>query len=86
MGLDVEGNRLVPFLNDTHVFSTLVRFSVVALPLPLVHGFLPFLLLLWLVSVVLCFGVVASLVCLVASLSGGLARAPFAGWCVSVSC
>jgi len=32
-------------------------------------------LLLWLVSVVLCFGVVASLVCLVASLSGGLARA-----------
>ena len=39
MGLDVEGNRLVPFLNDTHVFSTLVRFSVVALPLPLVMAF-----------------------------------------------
>ena len=34
-------------------------------------------LLLWLVSVGFCFAVVASLVCLVASSSGGLALAPF---------
>ena len=41
------------------------------------HGFLPFPLLLWLVSVLFGFVVVAALVCLVASLSGGLALAPF---------
>ena len=71
----VEGSRLAPLPFDTHVFCTLVRFSLLP-PLVCCHGFfLSFCFCGWSLR----FSVLSlsSLVCLVASLSGGLALAPF---------
>ena len=50
----IEGSYLAPFPFETHVFCTLVRFPW-WLSLGLLSWLFPFLLLLWLVSVVFCF-------------------------------